>query len=111
MSQTYVVTGAAGFIGSHIAERLLRDGQCVRVIDNLLTGRREHLDHLESLGGDLTVSIGSITELDGLQDLFRGADYVFASSGAAIGAAQCGRSAGDAPALCHGHAECADRGS
>ncbi len=76
MSQTYVVTGAAGFIGSHIAERLLRDGQRVRVIDNLLTGKREHLDHLESLGGDLSVSIGSITELDGVQDLFRGADYV-----------------------------------
>ena len=76
MSQTYVVTGAAGFIGSHIAERLLRDGQRVRVIDNLLTGRREHLDHLESLGGDLSVSIGSITELDTLQELFRGADYV-----------------------------------
>ena len=76
MSQTYVVTGAAGFIGSHIAERLLRDGQRVRVIDNLLTGRREHLDHLESLGGDLSVSIGSISELDALQDLFRGADYV-----------------------------------
>lgn len=76
MSQTYVVTGAAGFIGSHIAERLLRDGQRVRVIDNLLTGKREHLDHLESLGGDLSVCIGSITELDRLQDLFRGADYV-----------------------------------
>ena len=34
MPQTYVVTGAAGFIGSHLAERLLRDGQGVRVIDN-----------------------------------------------------------------------------
>ena len=39
MPQTYVVTGAAGFIGSHIAEGLLRDGQRVRVIDNLLTGK------------------------------------------------------------------------
>ena len=76
MSQAYVVTGAAGFIGSHIAERLLRDGQRVRVIDNLLTGKREHLDHLESLGGDLSVSIGSITELERLQELFRGVDYV-----------------------------------
>ena len=38
MPQTYVVTGAAGFIGSHLAERLLRDGQRVRIIDNLLTG-------------------------------------------------------------------------
>lgn len=76
MTHTYVVTGAAGFIGSHIAERLLRDGQRVRALDNLLTGKREHLDHLESLGGDLSVTIGSITELDTVQRLFRGADYV-----------------------------------
>ncbi len=42
MPQTYVVTGAAGFIGSHIAERLLRDGQRVRVIDlSALTALRQ----------------------------------------------------------------------
>ncbi len=76
MQQTYVVTGAAGFIGSHIAEGLLRDGQRVRVIDNLLTGKRERLDYLRSLNGDLSVSIGSITDLEMLQPLFRGADYV-----------------------------------
>ena len=76
MPQTYVVTGAAGFIGSHIAEGLLRDGQRVRVIDNLLTGKPEHLDLLKSLDGDLSVTIGSITDLDLLQSLFRGADYV-----------------------------------
>ena len=76
MPQTYVVTGAAGFIGSHIAEGLLRDGQRVRVIDNLLTGKPEHLDLLKSLDGDLSVTIGSITDLDLLQSLFRGADFV-----------------------------------
>ena len=76
MPQTYVVTGAAGFIGSHIAERLLRDGQRVRVIDNLLTGKQEHLDFLKSLDGDLSVTIGSITDLDALQKICRGADYV-----------------------------------
>lgn len=76
MPETYVVTGAAGFIGSHIAERLLRDGQRVRAVDNLLTGKRKHLDHLESLGGDLSVTLGSITDLDTVQRLFRGADYV-----------------------------------
>jgi len=74
--QTYVVTGAAGFIGSHIAERLLRDGQRVRALDNLLTGKRAHLDALEALNGDLSVTIGSITELATLQGLFRGADFV-----------------------------------
>ncbi len=76
MPQTYVVTGAAGFIGSHIAERLLRDGQRVRVIDNLLTGTAEHLDCLKSLDGDLSITIGSITDLDKLQQLFHGTDIV-----------------------------------
>lgn len=75
MPQTYVVTGAAGFIGSHIAERLLRDGQRVRVIDNLLTGKRERLDYLKSLDGDLSITIGSITDLDKLQRVMRGVDY------------------------------------
>jgi UDP-glucose 4-epimerase len=47
----HLVTGGAGFIGSHIAERLLRDGHRVRVLDNLSTGRRENLDVLRSAGG------------------------------------------------------------
>ena len=76
MPDTYVVTGAAGFIGSHIAERLLRDGQRVRIIDNLLTGQRDSLEHLRALNGDLSIAIGSVTELDRVQALCRGADYV-----------------------------------
>ena len=76
MPDTYVVTGAAGFIGSHIAERLLRDGQRVRIIDNLLTGQRDSLEHLRALDGDLSIAIGSVTELDRVQALCRGADYV-----------------------------------
>ena len=39
-----LVTGGAGFIGSHLAERLLRDGHSVSVLDNLSTGRRSNLD-------------------------------------------------------------------
>ena len=76
MAKTYLVTGAAGFIGSHIAARLLREGERVRVIDNLLTGKRENLDFLKSLDGDLAITIGSLTELDSLRDLCRGADVV-----------------------------------
>ena len=75
MPNTYVVTGGAGFIGSHIAERLLRDGERVRVIDNLLTGKREHLDYLRSLNGDLSITIASISELGKLRAVFHDADY------------------------------------
>jgi dTDP-glucose 4,6-dehydratase len=41
-----VITGGAGFIGSHLAERALREGREVLVVDNLLTGRRENVAHL-----------------------------------------------------------------
>jgi UDP-glucose 4-epimerase len=53
---TALVTGGAGFIGSHIAERLTSLGHTVRVVDNLSTGFRHNLDHLPSVDfveGDL----------------------------------------------------------
>jgi nucleoside-diphosphate-sugar epimerase len=52
----YLVTGGAGFIGSHLAEELLRRGHRVRVADSLITGKRGNLDHIpdvEFLEGDL----------------------------------------------------------
>ena len=54
---TYLVTGGAGFIGSHIAEALVRRGDRVRVLDNFSTGRRENLagiaDHVELISADV----------------------------------------------------------
>ena len=52
----YLVTGGAGFIGSHLAEELVRRGEQVRVVDSLITGKRDNLAHLpqvEFLEGDL----------------------------------------------------------
>ena len=52
----YLVTGGAGFIGSHLCEELVRRGERVRVVDSLITGKRQNLAHLpqvEFMQGDL----------------------------------------------------------
>ncbi len=46
-NRAVLVTGGAGFIGSHIVDKLINEGHSVRVIDNLSTGRLENLKHLE----------------------------------------------------------------
>ncbi|MBI3584080.1 MAG: SDR family oxidoreductase [Nitrospinae bacterium] len=43
----YLITGGAGFIGSNIAKRLVRDGESVRVIDNFSTGKRNNIDEIK----------------------------------------------------------------
>src|SRR5580765_5646546 len=53
---SYLVTGGAGFIGSHLTEELVRRGHKVRVVDSLITGKRRNLDQIlgvEFLEGDL----------------------------------------------------------
>jgi len=53
---SFLVTGGAGFIGSHLAEALVRRGDRVRVVDSLVTGKRENLAHVpgvEFIEGDL----------------------------------------------------------
>ena len=55
-SETYLVTGGAGFIGSHLVEHLVRRGATVRVVDNFVTGNRENLlglPSVELVEGDL----------------------------------------------------------
>jgi dTDP-glucose 4,6-dehydratase len=48
MSQRVVVTGGAGFLGSHLCDALLGEGNSVVAVDNLLTGRARNLDHLRN---------------------------------------------------------------
>jgi UDP-glucose 4-epimerase len=77
-----VVTGGAGFIGSHLAEELVRRGYDVLIMDDLSTGKRENIVPLLSPithhPSPVTRFVeGSITDLPLLQKLFQGVDYVF----------------------------------
>jgi UDP-glucose 4-epimerase len=68
----YLVTGGAGFIGSHLAEELLRRGERVRIVDSLITGKRQNLAHLpeaEFVHGDLA-------DLDVARRAVEGIEYV-----------------------------------
>jgi len=70
MTGKFLVTGGAGFIGSHIVERLVQDGAQVRVVDNLSTGRIERLGHLlsaiEFVEGDLANESTANEAVDGM---------------------------------------------
>ncbi len=70
---TYVVTGGAGFIGSNIVARLVDEGETVRVVDDMSTGRAENLDGLREA---VAFHEGSICDDDLLHEAFDGADYV-----------------------------------
>lgn len=71
-----VVTGGAGFIGSHLAERLLKDGHQVRIIDDLSSGKPENLAYLRALNGDLHITRATIADFDVIRPIFTHADYV-----------------------------------
>ena len=71
---TYLVTGGAGFIGSHIAAALVERGERVRVLDNLSTGHRKNLtaieDEIEFVKGDLVDRVAVDRALDGVEVVF-----------------------------------------
>ena len=71
-----VVTGGAGFIGSHMVDLLVERGFAVDVIDNLVTGRRENVAHHEGNPG-VRFHVVDMCELPPEGPLFHGAEYVF----------------------------------
>lgn len=72
-THTYLVTGGAGFIGSHIVDALVREGHRVRVIDNFSTGKRENL----ALSLDqIELFEASITDRAVLDEAMHGVEYV-----------------------------------
>jgi nucleoside-diphosphate-sugar epimerase len=74
---TYLVTGGAGFIGSHLAEALLRRGAKVRVVDNLSTGTRQNLEYLKELGGDLDLIEADLNDTDAARRACAGVEIAF----------------------------------
>jgi nucleoside-diphosphate-sugar epimerase len=74
LSGTILVTGGAGFIGSHIAAGLLAQGARVRVIDNLATG---HLANLDEIGGQVDFIRASINDETALKQAMQGVEVVY----------------------------------
>lgn len=68
-----LVTGGAGFIGSHLCEELVRRGEQVFVLDDLSTGRYENIEHLEAV----TTVIDSTLNQEIVRDLVRDVDVVY----------------------------------
>ena len=72
--RAYLVTGGAGFIGSHISERLVREGHSVRILDDLSSGKEENLT---SFRGDVELIKGDIRDADVVKRAASGVEIVF----------------------------------
>jgi UDP-glucose 4-epimerase len=69
----YLVTGGGGFIGSNVVDRLLADGDSVRVLDNFSTGKRANLAHVLA---DIDLIEGDLTSYERVHNAVRGVDHV-----------------------------------
>ena len=75
----YLVTGGAGFIGSHIVRALLEQGAAVRVLDNFSSGKRENLEGLSNSknGSRFEVVEGDVRDANVVADAVRGVEVIF----------------------------------
>jgi UDP-glucose 4-epimerase len=71
-----LITGGAGFVGSHLADRLIKDGHEITVIDDLSTGRYSNVAHLEGRK-DFRLIIDTVLDQSLMEDLVRETDRVF----------------------------------
>lgn len=71
----YLITGGAGFIGSHLADALLDRGDSVHVLDNLSTGSGSNIEHLHE-NPDFDLTIGNVLDYHTLEGLVENADRV-----------------------------------
>lgn len=69
-----LVTGGAGFIGSHLVENLLKQGHSVRVLDNFETGSRSNLGEWQK---EIEIVAGSVEDVDTVNRVVRGIDWIF----------------------------------
>src|SRR5436853_7235349 len=67
----YLITGGAGFIGSHLVDALIADGHTVRVLDDLSTGSRRNLD------ATVDLQIGDVADKDAVREALDGDDGRF----------------------------------
>ena len=76
---TYLVTGGAGFIGSHIAWTLLEQGESVRILDNFSTGKRENIEVLKQRfdGNRLEILEGDVRDGSRVAEAVRGVNIIF----------------------------------
>jgi UDP-glucose 4-epimerase len=72
----YLVTGGAGFIGSHLVETIAARGDHVLILDDLSTGDRHNIEHLLS-AGNVELKVGSILDEDLVDECFREVDACF----------------------------------
>ncbi len=72
-SHTWLITGGAGFIGSHLAKELVRLGQKVCVLDNFSSGQRKNLQEIED---KIRLIVGDIRDKEAVRQALTGAEYV-----------------------------------